>query len=77
MTKASKGRVRLSILLCGSSGVSCATLMAAFLVFYGTPYNPIWWGIMAAILVAAILLPLVLVPMIEWVMAGYRDEKSN
>lgn len=74
MATASKGRRRLSLLLCGLSGTACAALMAAFLLFYGAPYNPLWWWIMAAILLAALLLPLALVSAIEWVMAGYREE---
>lgn len=74
MATASKGRRRLSILLCGLSGAACTALMAAVLLLYGMPYNPLWWWIMAAIVVAAILLPLTLVSAIEWVMEGYRDE---
>jgi hypothetical protein len=77
MAMGSKGRQRLSILLCGLSGASCAASMAAFLLFYGTPYNPVWWWIMAAILVAAVLLPLSLVPAIEWVIAGYRSDRTD
>ena len=74
MAMARKGRRRLSALLCGLSGTSCAALLAAVLLLYGTPYNPLWWWIMAAILVAAFLLPLALVSAIEWVMEGYRDD---
>ncbi|WP_193369814.1 hypothetical protein [Pelagibius marinus] len=77
MPMARKGRLRLSILLCGFSGAACAVLMAAVLVFYGTPYNPLWWWIMAAILLTAFLLPLTLVSAIEWVMAGYRDDSPG
>ena len=77
MTMASKGRQRLSVLLCGLSGTSCLVLMAAFMLIYGTPYNPMWWWIMAAILVATVLLPLSLVPAIEWVMAGYRSDRNG
>lgn len=74
MATASKGRRRLSILLCGLSGAACIALMAAILLLYGTPYNPLWWWVMAAILVAAFLLPLALVSAIEWVMEGYLEE---
>ena len=77
MMTATKGRKRLSILLCGLSGVSCAILMAAVLLLYGTPYNPLWWWVMAAILIAAFLLPLALVSAIEWVIDGYRDQNSG
>src|SRR3546814_7277887 len=48
MATANKGRRRLSLLLCGLSGTACAAAMAAFLLFYGAPYNPLWWWIMAA-----------------------------
>jgi hypothetical protein len=77
MMTATKGRKRLSILLCSLSGVSCAALMAAVLLLYGTPYNPLWWWVMAAILIAAFLLPLALVPAIEWVIDGYRDQNPG
>lgn len=74
MPMANKGRMRLSILLCSLSGTACTVLMAAVLLLYGTPYNPLWWWIMAAILLAAVFLPLVLVSAIGWVIEGYRDE---
>lgn len=77
MTMATRGRKRLSVLLCGLSGASCAVLMAAVLLLYGTPYNPFWWWIMAAILLAAFLLPLALVAAIEWVIDGYRDHNPG
>jgi hypothetical protein len=51
--------------------------MTAFVLFYGAPYNPMWWWVMAAILAAATLLPLCLVPAIEWVMAGYRGDRNG
>lgn len=73
----SKGRKRLTALLCGLSGTSCAALMVAVVLIYGRPYNPQWWWIMGAILIAAFLLPLTLVPAIEWVMDGYRDDKTS
>jgi hypothetical protein len=77
MAMSSKGRQRLSVLLCGLSGTTCAVLMTAFVLFYGAPYNPMWWWVMAAILAAATLLPLCLVPAIEWVMAGYRGDRNG
>lgn len=77
MAMASKGRKRLSILLCGLSGMACIALVAVVLLLYGTPYNPLWWWIMAAIVVAAFLLPLALVSAIEWVMEGYREENPG
>ncbi|MFQ5774675.1 MAG: hypothetical protein ACE5GS_09170 [Kiloniellaceae bacterium] len=62
----------MRLLLCSLGGASCAAAMATVLVFYGTPYNPMWWWVMGAILVAAFVLPAALVPWIDWVMAGYR-----
>ena len=77
MKKANVGRRRLIILLCGSSGITCTVLMAAILVGYGTPYNTMWWWVMAAILAAAWILPLVLVRPIEWVIAGYQADGAS
>ena len=77
MTTATTGRRRLSLVLCGLSGTSCAVLMAVVLLLYGTPYNSVWWGIMAAILLAAFILPLALVPAIEWVIDGYRNQRGG
>lgn len=77
MTMAKEGRRRLSILLCSLSGISCAVLMVAVLLLYGSPYNSLWWGVMAAVLVAAFLLPLTLVSAIEWVIDGYRDRRPG
>lgn len=48
--------------------------MGAVLLFYGLPYNPMWWWVMAAILAAAFVLPRLLVPVAEWVIDGYRDQ---
>lgn len=67
----------MSLLLCGLSAGTCATLMAAVVLFYGSPYNAMWWWIMGAILFAAAVLPLALVPMIEWVMEGYQDQTGK
>ena len=73
----SEGRTRLRRLLCGVSFLSCAAMMAAVLIGYGTPYNPIWWGGMAAILAAAAVAPLLLVAPIEWVITGYRQDVES
>lgn len=51
--------------------------MAMVLVFYGTPYNPVWWWVMGAILVVAFVLPAALVPWIEWVMIGYLGGRGR
>lgn len=66
-----EGRRRLGLLLCGLGGVSCAAAMALVLVFYGLPFNPVWWWVMAAVLLGAFVLPLLIVPLVEWVIAGY------
>ena len=68
------GRRRLTILLCGLSGVVCALAMAVVLIFYGAPYNDYWWAVMGVILIAAFVLPRLLVPAIEWVMRGYAED---
>ena len=72
-----EGRKRLRRLLCGVSFLTCAAMMAAVLVGYGTPYNPLWWVVMAAILIAAALGPLLLLAPIEWVIAGYRQDVGS
>jgi hypothetical protein len=77
MANASKGRWRLTLLLCGLSGLSCTLLMSAVLWIYGTPYNPQWWWIMGAILIASFILPGALVRPIEWVINGYRDDATD
>jgi hypothetical protein len=69
-----EGRRRFSLVLGGTAGGLCATLMAVVLVIYGTPYNGVWWLVMAAILVAAFIVPRFLVGPLEWVLDGYREE---
>ena len=66
-----EGRRRLRLLLCGLGGLSCAATMALVLVFYGTPFNPVWWWVMAAVLAGAFIVPAFFVPIVEWVIAGY------
>ncbi len=70
----SRGRPRLRILLGGLNGGFCLIAMVLVLLLYGTPYDPIWWPVMAAILAAAFLLPSLLVPAIEWVIDGYTSD---
>lgn len=72
--RARLGPKRLALLLSGSSGLACAAMMGVVLVVYGTPYNPLWWGVMAAIETAALVLPLALLPLVDWVIAGYRQD---
>lgn len=69
-----QGPRRLALVLSGSSGLACAAMMGAVLLVYGTPYNPLWWGVMAAIEAGALLLPLAFLPVIDWVIAGYRHD---
>lgn len=77
MAKASVGRRRLRLLL-GILGVlACAGAMGLVLWFYGQPYNPRWWWVMAAALGAAFFLPWLAVPGIEWVRAGYRQDDGR
>ncbi len=77
MAKARKGRLRLTLLLCGLSGSLCTLMMAVILVFYGRPYDLTWWWIMGGILIASFTLPRLLVIAIEWVMEGYRQPPSD
>jgi len=76
MTKLSKtrGRRRLRILLGSLSGGACLVAMVLVLLLYGSPYDPIWWPVMAAVLAAACLLPSLFVPAIEWVIDGYNSD---
>jgi len=74
MKPAKVGRRRLAILLCSLSAITYLILLAAVLLFYGTPYNPLWWWVMAAALVAAAVLPAILIRPIEWVISGYTEE---
>lgn len=72
------GRQRLQILLMGLGGGSCAVAMALVLILYGTPYNPMWWWVMGAILLAVCALSGLLAPVVEWTMDGYmRDRAQN
>ena len=72
MAQRSGGRRRLQVLLGVLGFAGCAVAMALVLVFYGPPYNQMWWGIMAVVLGASGLLPPLLAPAIEWVIDGYR-----
>ena len=71
------GRQRLRLLLGAISGGLCSLAMLMVLIVYGAPYDPMWWFVMAAILVAAFLGPSLLVRPIEWVIEGYQDTKSD
>ena len=68
-----EGRRRLIVLLSLLSGGTCAFAMAAVLIFYGTPYDTLWWWVMGAILAAAFAAGRILVIPVEWVIAGYRN----
>lgn len=73
----SVGRRRLRILLAGLGFAACAMTMSLVVVFYGPPYNSMWWGIMAAILGLATLLASLLAPLVDWVIAGYRQDPDG
>lgn len=72
------GRGRMVLLVSVLGGGSCALAMAAVLVFYGPPYDSLWWFVMAAILlVVTFLVPRMVAPAIEWVIDGYRQENAQ
>lgn len=70
------GPRRLGLVLSGGFGGLCAGAMLVVLGVLGAPWNPIWWGVMAAILLAAFAVPpILLVPLIDWVIDGYRRDE--
>ena len=71
-----KGPRRLGLVLSVLFGGLCVALMAVVLVIYGLPYNPLWWGVMAAIQVAAFVVPPLAVPAVDWVIDGYRQDET-
>ncbi len=68
------GRRRLTVFLSCLSGASCALAMVMVLIVYGTPYDSLWWWVMAAILAGAFIVPRFLLYPIEWVITGYSNE---
>ncbi len=68
------GRRRLGLVLSTAGGVVCAAMMAVVLVVWGTPYNPLWWLVMAVILTAAVAVPWALLPLADWIIDGYRQD---
>lgn len=73
----SVGSKRLGILLAGLGFAGCGAAMVVTVFFYGPPYNPAWWGIMAAVLALSAAIPPFLVPAIEWVLDGYRRDSQG
>lgn len=71
------GRQRLQILLAVPASAGIAAAMALMLYFYGLPYNPLWWVVMAAILVGAVVVPIFCARAVEWVMEGYRQDRQG
>lgn len=69
-----EGRRRFGLVFGAAAGGLCAALMVIVLKVYGTPYNAVWWPVMAIILVAACAAPRFLARPIEWVLDGYREE---
>jgi hypothetical protein len=70
-----EGRRRLGLLLSLLGGTSCAIAMALVLLLYGTPYKPLWWLVMAVILIAVTLLARFVARPIEWVIEGYLTDE--
>ena len=75
--ESSVGRRRLRALLAAVGGTGTAAAMALVLYFYGLPYNPVWWLVMALILAGAGIVPALLAPAVEWVMDGYRQDQQQ
>ena len=74
MTVRRQGPRRLGLLLSSGSGLLCLAMMGVVLAAYGTPFNPIWWVVMAAIALTAIVVPWLVLPLVDWVVAGYRAD---
>lgn len=72
-----EGRRRLRLLLGGLGAAFCATAMAVVLVFYGLPYNPMWWAAMAAILISAAVVSGFCASLVEWAAKGYLDRPAG
>ena len=68
-----EGRRRLRLLLGSLGTAASAGAMGLVLVFYGLPYNPLWWAAMAAVLVAAGIVSGLCAPAVEWAAKGYLD----
>ncbi len=67
------GRRRLSIFVGTICGAGSMITMALVIIIYGAPYDPIWWAVMAAILVVCCLLGRIIAPAVEWVLEGYLE----
>ncbi len=68
-----EGRRRLRLFLGGFGAAACAAAMVIVLLFYGLPFNPLWWAAMAASLIAAAVVSGLCAPLVEWVAKGYLD----
>ena len=51
--------------------------MVLVLLFYGLPFNPMWWAAMAVVLVAASVISALFAPLVEWVAKCYVDPDNN
>ena len=71
------GPRRLGLVLSLLGGGHCALLMGLVLLIYGVPHNPVWWAIMAIILVGAVAGPHGLLPVVDWVIDGYRRDLAR
>jgi hypothetical protein len=72
-----EGRRRLRLLLGSLGATACAAAMAVVLVFYGPPYNPLWWAAMAAIVLAAGVASGLCASAVEWVAKGYLERPAG
>ena len=72
-----EGRRRLRLFLAGFGGAACAAAMVLVLLFYGLPFNPMWWAAMAVVLVAAAVISALFAPLVEWVAKGYLEPDNN
>ncbi len=66
-----EGRRRLRLFLGGLGAAACAAAMVVVLVFYGLPFNPMWWAVMATTVLAAAVASGLCAPLVEWVAEGY------
>ena len=72
-----EGRRRFRLVSVSLSGGLCTLFMVVVLIVYGTPYNPVWWPVMAVILAASFVGPALVAPLFEWVLKGYLQGQDR
>jgi len=72
-----EGRRRLRLLLGCLGAAGSAGAMVLVLGLYGPPYNPIWWAVMAAILLASGVISGLCAPLVEWAAKGYLERDGG